>query len=303
MGVACVLAMASASVEARAGDASGEKQACIAAAEQGQSQRDDGKYRAARESFVACAADACPRVIAQSCTKWLREVDESAPTIVLGAKDTQGNDLTDVKVTFDGVDFAAALDGKPRAADVGEHVLRFQREGSLPVQQKLFLRAGEKARVVSVTMRAPGDVAEVSPKPETHASPAEPLSSARHVAAGAVAIAAVIAAGVAVALVVKSNDDEGAAASIRDRLASPQACRTGTAGALSADCRSLSSTVTSQYNEVHAAEGLFVGAGALVGCAAAIWLLWPTGSPREAAPAATLIPLRGGGVLQMSGQF
>src|SRR5580704_11867894 len=66
------------------------KQTCIAAAERGQGQRDDGKYRSARQAFVECSQDTCPRVVQQSCTKWLREIDESAPTVVIGAKDGQG---------------------------------------------------------------------------------------------------------------------------------------------------------------------------------------------------------------------
>src|ERR1700733_143795 len=74
------------------------KQACIAAAELGQGQRDEGKYRGARAAFVECAEDSCPRVVRQSCTKWLRELDETAPTVVLGAKDEHGTDLTDVTV-------------------------------------------------------------------------------------------------------------------------------------------------------------------------------------------------------------
>ncbi len=54
------------------------------------------------ESFVVCSRDVCPNIVAQSCMRWLREVDEDAPTVVAGAKDEQGVDLTDVHVFFDG---------------------------------------------------------------------------------------------------------------------------------------------------------------------------------------------------------
>lgn len=65
---------------------------CIAAADQGQSLRDEGKYSRAREAFAKCARDVCPKVVAQSCNRWLHETDEGTPTVVLGAKDAAGQD-------------------------------------------------------------------------------------------------------------------------------------------------------------------------------------------------------------------
>src|SRR5580692_3876063 len=148
-----------------ADEAPDAKDACIAAAERGQAQRDDGKYRAARDAFVACSQETCPRVIQQSCTKWLHDLEETTPTIVLGAKDEHGNDLTDVTVTLDGAPFATLLDGKPVPLDSGPHVLTFQREGSTPVEQKLVVRAGERARVINVTLPSAGGE-PITPPPE-----------------------------------------------------------------------------------------------------------------------------------------
>jgi hypothetical protein len=51
------------------------KAECLAAADQGQNQRDEGRYRAAHASFVACSRTICPTIVAQSCTTWLRELD------------------------------------------------------------------------------------------------------------------------------------------------------------------------------------------------------------------------------------
>ncbi len=216
MGVALVAAPAPAVADDKASD----KQSCIAAAEQGQSQRDDGQYRTARDSFLKCASDGCPRVIVQSCTKWLRELDESAPTIVLGAKDEQGNDLTDVKVTFDGAPFATELTGKPMTADAGEHVVRFERDGSVPVQQKLLLRAGEKARVVSVTLKAVG-TEEVDAGPEVEAAvetpeaPPEAVMSTHHVVAASMGLGAIAAAATGVVFVLQSNQKKQDAEGLR----------------------------------------------------------------------------------------
>ena len=66
----------------------------LAAADQGRSLRDDGKYRRAHDTFVTCSSDACPKVVARSCAQWLRQLDDATPTVVLGAKDEGGANLT-----------------------------------------------------------------------------------------------------------------------------------------------------------------------------------------------------------------
>lgn len=277
-----------------------DKQMCIAAAEQGQSQRDDGKYRAARNSFLSCAQDRCPRVITQSCTKWLRELDESAPTIVLGAKDERGEDLTDVKVTFDGVPFATDLDGKPLEADAGEHVLRFEREGSQPVEEKLLLRAGEKARVVSVTMKSIGGQESTGPGESTPAAP-EPTLSAHHVLAGSLGIAAVAAAGVGLYFFLAGEQKKTDAEGLRNGLG-PSFC----SGSSAPPCASLNSAVTSQYNDRNASTILFASAGGLAVSALVTWLVWPKSeAPASPAPQTTgaIVPLRSGAALQVTGTF
>jgi hypothetical protein len=279
-----------------------EKQECLAASEQGQNQRDDGLYRAARGSFVECSRDVCPKVIAQSCTRWLREIDQDAPTVVLGAKDSHGNDLTDVAVSFDGKPFATVLDGKPIEADAGEHVLRFERDGSVPAEQKLVLRAGEKARVVTVTLRSlDAPVGEAGPA--THAAPeAEPVPestfSARHVTAGALALGAVAAAGTGLVLTVLSNQDKSDAASLRANLSS-DACT----HASSPTCQSLSDKVTSQHQDMNIAASLFAGAGVLAVGAVVTWLVWPEPGPPRPPVTGSIAPVEGGAVLHVMGGF
>jgi hypothetical protein len=278
------------------------KQACISAVEQGQTERDDGKYRQARLSFLACAQDSCPRVIQQSCTKWLRELDESAPTIVLAAKDDQGNDLTDVNVSFDGAPFVTLLDGKPVEVDVGEHVIRFDREGSAPVEQKLLLRAGEKARVVSVVLRRTGastdaDAGEVVPPPP------EPTLSAHHVVSASVGLGALAAAGTGIYFLLRSNHERSTADGLRTgALASSSAC-SNPAASVAASCRSLHNTVESQHTEMNVATGLFIGAGALAASAVATWILWPKAHSSEPQTTGSVVPLPGGAALQISGRF
>jgi len=287
-----------------------DKEACIAAAEQGQSQRDDGKYRAARTAFVRCSADSCPRVVVESCTKWLHEIDENAPTIVLGAKDEQGTDLTDVAVTFDGAPFAIVLDGKPIEVDTGEHVLHFERPGSIPVDQRIVLRAGEKARGVSVTLKA-ANASEPSASTSVESSGAEPVEatheralSARHVVAGSLALGALAALATGIFFSLAGDQNQTDAASIRTTLGPMDACTMATSATTNAMCATLRSKVDTQHADLNASTALLAGAGALSASAVFTWLVWPSG--RSTAPPTTgaaVVPLPGGAALDLSVRF
>jgi hypothetical protein len=281
-----------------------DKQDCLTASEQGQNQRDDGLYRAARGSFVRCARDVCPKLIAQTCTRWLRELDQDAPTVVLGAKDDQGNDLTDVTVLLDGQPFATVLDGKPVESDAGEHVLHFERSGSVPVEQKLVLRAGEKARLLTVSLRsvnAPASTSEpepVKPPPEPEPeAPPEAILSTHHVAAGALALGALVAVGAGALFTVAANQDKDSAGALRTNLSSDACTHASTA-----TCQSLSDKVTSQYRDTNVATGLFTGAGVLAAGAVVTWLVWPASAPPQPATG-SITPLPGGAMLQVAGGF
>jgi hypothetical protein len=238
------------------------------------------------------------------CTKWLRDLDESAPTIVLAAKDDQGNDLTDVNVTFDGAPFVTLLDGKPVEVDVGEHVIRFTREGSLPVEQKLLLRAGEKARVVSAVLRSAAPVSDADASADARAPLAlpEPTLSAHHVVAASVALGALAAAGTGIYFLLQSNQDKNDANRLRSGLTGSNACASP-APSVAVSCQALGDSVHSQHNEMNVATGLFIGAGALATSAVASWFLWPKAHAKEPPTTGSVVPVPGGAALQVSGSF
>jgi hypothetical protein len=125
-----------------------EKEACIAAAENGQSLRDDQKYRLARDAFSRCSRDTCPAVVRQDCAQWLEGLDDRSPTIVIGARDANGHDLSDVRVTIDGLPLVTRLDGRSVNVDPGTHVLRYEIAGFAPVEQSVVIAGGEKDRLV-----------------------------------------------------------------------------------------------------------------------------------------------------------
>lgn len=141
-----------------------DREQCAAAAEQSQQLRDEGKYRRAREQMLLCVRDACPGPIKTDCGKWLAEVERDAPTVVFGARDASGADLLDVKVLIDGVAVQSRLDGKPLLVDAGEHTFTFVTKDGVSKDERVLLRAAEKARAISVTFGAPAVVAPAPAK-------------------------------------------------------------------------------------------------------------------------------------------
>jgi hypothetical protein len=139
--------------------------ACLAAHEQSQVLRMDAKLLEARPVLRQCADAACPAVIRVDCTKWLNELEQSVPTIVIVARSEQG-DATDVNVFLDGRPWINHLDGKPVELDPGAHQLRFEHASRPPLEMRVVIGQGEKNRVVAV---------DFSPKPPaTVPAPATP---------------------------------------------------------------------------------------------------------------------------------
>lgn len=233
------------------------------------------------------------------------QLDDSAPSIVLGAHDEQGNDLTEVNVTFDDVPLASVLDGKPIEVDSGEHVLRFERSGSPAIQQKLVLRAGEKARGVTVTLGS--NAAPPASGPPTvdgttirspDGSPPEPVLSPRHVTAVSFAVGALAAAGTGVYFIARSDQDRGTAANMRSGLATNSCTHSA-----SATCQALSDTVDAQHREATVSGWLFAGAGALVAAAAVSWFVWPAPATTPLVRSAWMAPIPGGAAAGVGGSF
>jgi hypothetical protein len=135
-----------------------EKLACVAAADEAQKHRSAGRLRDARISLHTCARDVCPAIVRNDCTRWLLEVDGSLPSIVIRARDPRGQDITDVRVEWDGRLVAQKLDGLPIEVDPGRHLLTMTRTGSQTIHEEVLIHTGEKNRTFSVVL-APGDPA------------------------------------------------------------------------------------------------------------------------------------------------
>jgi hypothetical protein len=164
------LAWSTVSTLAHAADA---KEACIAASEEAQQLRIDGKPVEARARFLDCVKPECPTLVRQDCTQWTAEVVAAVPSVVLGARDPQGRDVIDVQASMDGVLVARRLDGRSLDVDPGVHVFRFESTVTREVSADLrvLVRAGEKNRVITVTLGVPAPAAGAASPPPSASGP------------------------------------------------------------------------------------------------------------------------------------
>jgi hypothetical protein len=131
------------------------KRECVAVSEAGQDLRVAGQLLEARVKFSACTSTSCPRPVREDCAQRLLELDHSLPTLVLAAKDPQGNDLLAVSVSLDDRPIRDRLDGTAIEVDPGEHRFHFEMDGKPPVDKTLVVREGEKNRVIEVVLGTP----------------------------------------------------------------------------------------------------------------------------------------------------
>jgi hypothetical protein len=131
-----------------------EKKACVAAADQGQVLRDEGKFRLAREAFMRCARKTCPELVSADCSEWLVDLEQRSPSVIVSATDGEGNALTRVKVTVDGEPLTELLDGKLLLIDIGELVVRYEAAGFESVEQRITIAPSDKQRALGVRFRA-----------------------------------------------------------------------------------------------------------------------------------------------------
>ncbi len=142
-----------------------DKATCIAAAERGQKERNDGKLPDAQKSFLLCSRYECPAYVRSDCAQFLSEVNAVMPSIVVAAR-MNGKDLFEVRVMVDGATVSERLDGRGIPMGVGEHSLRFEYGSEPAVETKVLMREGDKNRAIDVQFAGNGQPASAtSPTP------------------------------------------------------------------------------------------------------------------------------------------
>lgn len=274
-----------------AGAAGPDRKACIAAADDGQRLRDEGKLTSARDKFITCASKACPGAVAKECSQWLEEVERDIPSVTFRARDERGKDLLDVRVFVDDKKISDAIDARATPIDPGEHTFRFERADGTSVEEKFALVPAEKNRLIELSFEPPKQ-ATAEPAPAGAAPPAAPAPAEDGARGFHVPVLGWVGAGVAVVGVgmtalfaIQANDDE-------DRLRSTCAPSCPESERDAIDSKVLLANV-----------GLGVAVAGL-GVAVVSTVLANTGKPAKAGSVApSVAPLRGGASLGLSGSF
>jgi len=181
-------------------EADPEKQACADAYERVQELRLEGKLLAARDKAVLCAKSSCPSAVRDGCAKWLPQLRDAVPSLVVSARDGSGTDLVDVTVYVDEAIVAKQLTGRPIEVDPGRHALRLVYAGEQPVNMSVLVVEGVKNRPIEVVIGKAPEKIDEEPPPTTEESslPIGPFI------VGAVGIAAI---GVFVGLAVVGSNE------------------------------------------------------------------------------------------------
>jgi hypothetical protein len=127
--------------------------ACIDASTEGQTLRQQGHLLDARDRMIACARDACPGVVRSHCARWLGELDNRIPSVVVRARNAAGADLLDARISIDGK--PGRLDGRAVPLDPGEHVVVAE-SGGKRKEEHVILVEGEASRLVLLRLGTAG---------------------------------------------------------------------------------------------------------------------------------------------------
>jgi hypothetical protein len=266
-------------VSARADD----RYECAAAAERAQSLRDAAKLRAALGELLACARVTCPAVVREDCAKWVVELQEQMPTIIVRAHDSRGRDVAGVRVLVDGAPLMGRLEGVAVGVDPGTHRFRFQAASGAATELELVINEAEKRRVVpvafDVALEVDGTAPAVAPT-----SPSEPSSRLPLYVVGGIGIAAL---GSFTYFELRGQSDYRA---LRDGCARTRTCA--------------QSDVDAARTEL--VVGVISLGTAVLAAGVFSWLLLRGETPRNTAIAPTPIDVRavhGGGVLEYRGRL
>jgi hypothetical protein len=243
--------------------------ACTRAEGEGERLRAAGKLTAAKKPLAACAKAECDAELRGRCAHALAEVDAGIATVVLSAHDSSGRELTDVRVELDGETVPRDRAREPVELDPGEHLFRFERPSTPGLEERVVVHGGERRRPVDVSFPAP-------------APPAEPSAARAGVPAGAYVLGAlgIVALGSALYFRLTMDSDVN-----NLRATCAPACDQSQRDAVSAKLES---------------SNISFGAGLLAVGGAVAWGILGSAS---SGPAASVVPARSGGLVQLSSPF
>ena len=120
--------------------------ACASDYEAAQVAAKSGKLTSAARLATSCARDACPMYARTECLKLVEEYTAQIPSIIVVARDGEGCDTTNARVSVDGTLRLEKVDGRALEVDPGEHVVRVEAVGAPPEEQRIVAVQSEKDR-------------------------------------------------------------------------------------------------------------------------------------------------------------
>lgn len=134
---------------------------CFAAHTEAQELKRGGKLIEAREKLQICSAVECPGVLIEDCGNWMRDLEQTTPSMVFEVKLDQ-KDADDAQVFVDGVpveDLVGGFEVNP-----GRHTVRAVLPPFEPITQTVTLPAGQRMRLLSFEFESE-PVADETPQP------------------------------------------------------------------------------------------------------------------------------------------
>jgi hypothetical protein len=131
---------------------------CLSANESSLQLSGEHRLRAALAQTLVCTAPTCPTQVREACRHRVDDLNRAIPTIVFFAKDSAGNDLTQVHVFMDGEPISDRLDGTALSIDPGRHAFTFEVAGAPPTRQSFLVGEGQKDRPETITIAAGASV-------------------------------------------------------------------------------------------------------------------------------------------------
>jgi len=165
------------------------KAQCETAFENAQRSRNSFQYLEATSEALRCANPECGAVLSDECGKLYSETSAATPSVVLGARTSDGSELGTVSIDVDGGARSVPLDGRPLLLDPGNHEFTFSADGFEPTKQAVVILAGERMRSIVGALKreggpAPSTTAEAPAKKAAPAETRHPVPLASYVLGG-----------------------------------------------------------------------------------------------------------------------
>jgi len=147
------------------------KASCAQAYESAQESRAAGQLEETQTRLSLCARPECPSFVQKDCARWLEEVEQELPSVVIRADGLDAEAARQVAVTIDGKAISDALGGNPIALDPGRHELIAEGPGGSRVTRVILAQQGVQNRRVALDF-------ETEPKATPDAAVAVDVGSA-----------------------------------------------------------------------------------------------------------------------------